>query len=154
KAILTTHVGLTEFAPGVFVPNLSPSPDDLLATDVSGNSIMSGGNSRLSTSEVEDGLATTLLVTESREQKFSDCDRVGLSTIMAGQTVTSDQLPRAGSDGHITAVAGAALNVGPKHAGDPTVCVPGSSVLDTPPVAWGPSSEHASGVINHLFADG
>ena len=64
-----------------------------------------------------------------------------------------------GTDGS-NATGGTALNYGPGQKSPTAICLPAAACLD-PDLSpsdcgrlWGPSSEHAGGIVFHVFADG
>jgi prepilin-type N-terminal cleavage/methylation domain-containing protein len=107
----------------------------------------------------EDGTATTIMSTESREEEYASWYDGACPWVVAANPNNGAQPERipASADGFLTlssATDESALNVGP-FGGTPVQYLPTGTLTGYPNGRdWGPSSQHTGGVIVHGYADG
>ena len=128
-----------------------------------------------------DGTSKVPLVAETRERRFTSWydgtmnwvvaarhsnPPDGTKAITAANNTTTGMLNNMSVDGRWTvgtdgtsATGGAALNYGPTVEHPTAVYLPSDALADpdisniSPGRLWGPSSEHAGGIVNHVFGD-
>ena len=103
--------------------------------------------------EIVDGTYCTLMVCESRESGYSSWYDGTVAWVVAADPNGPE--PAKDSNDFWTTSGGVSIHVGPRRSTPNGVYLP-STKLSTIQVdrKWGPSSEHVSGVVNHLDGDG
>jgi hypothetical protein len=102
--------------------------------------------------DVSDGLSNTLMLCESRESRYSSWYDGTVGWVVAADCNGADPTKNANSVWMTT--GGSSIQVGPNRR-TPTVIYLPKSKLSTIKAdrEWGPSSEHATRVVNHVYGD-
>jgi prepilin-type N-terminal cleavage/methylation domain-containing protein len=171
NAILGTHIDSTsdEF----FGPRSAS-----LANSNNGGMMFRGRAYNLGTTlaELTDGTSKVPLIVETRERRFSSWYDGTMNWVVAARhskpsdpttAITAATMATSGpmtgrwtigTDG-TSATGGTALNYGPTPENPTAVYLPTAALSDpditgiAPGRLWGPSSQHAGGIVNHVFAD-
>jgi prepilin-type N-terminal cleavage/methylation domain-containing protein len=130
---------------------------------------------------ISDGTSKTVVIGETREKRLASWydgstnwlvaarhgDSAGTSLSPTVSIATTASVNGQAVQGHLvvgtpqgstTSGQGTALNWGPSTTNTNAMYMPGNVVTADPNIAlarlWGPSSNHAGGIVNHVFCDG